>query len=84
MPGFQPPDGWPQGREPGARIRLVPNETLPGPLGDQPGELVQTLVHGRSWLPPFRTQYGRYAASSYSWSSPPSGRPDGRAILDQL
>jgi hypothetical protein len=45
MPGFEPPAGWPRGREPGARIRLVPNETLlPGPLGDHLGELVQTLV----------------------------------------
>jgi hypothetical protein len=45
MPGFEPPEGWPRGREPAARIRLVPNETLlPGPLGQHLGELVQDLV----------------------------------------
>jgi hypothetical protein len=37
--------GWPTEREPAARIRVVPNESLlPGPLGTHLGELVQTLV----------------------------------------
>jgi hypothetical protein len=45
VPGFEPPEGWPRGREPAARIRLVPNESLlPGPLGHHLGELVQSLV----------------------------------------
>jgi hypothetical protein len=42
-PGVSP--GWPPKREPGARLRLVPNETLlPGPLGRHVGELAQALI----------------------------------------
>jgi hypothetical protein len=49
MPGFEPPVGWPSPREPGVRVRVVPNEKLvPGPLGSHLGELVQRLLEGAS------------------------------------
>jgi hypothetical protein len=39
------PPGWPTEREPGVRLRVVPNESLlPGPLGSHVGELIQALV----------------------------------------
>jgi hypothetical protein len=45
QPGFKPPSGWAGAREPGFRVRLVPNETLlPGPLGQRLGELTQILL----------------------------------------
>lgn len=44
MPDQREP-GWPEAREPGARLRVVPNEVLlPGPLGEHLGELVQALI----------------------------------------
>ena len=44
-PDQEIPPGWPTAREPGVRLRVVPNETLlPGPLGSHLGELIQALV----------------------------------------
>jgi hypothetical protein len=42
---MDPPSGAPSAREPGIRVRVVPNETLlPGPLGHHLGELTQLLI----------------------------------------
>src|SRR5262245_37487874 len=44
-PNHDPSPGQPSAREPGARLRVVPNETLlPGPLGEHLGELTQSLI----------------------------------------
>lgn len=43
VPGSE--ESFPAARQPGLRLRVVPNETLlPGPLGQHLGELVQRLV----------------------------------------
>jgi hypothetical protein len=45
MPDFQPQPGRPAAREPGLRLRVVPNESLlPHDLGRQLGELTQALI----------------------------------------
>jgi hypothetical protein len=44
-PGLEPPSGWPSARQPGARVRFVPNESLlGGPLSARLGELVQEMI----------------------------------------